>query len=103
MNQRRQAGHWAGPAVPAGKVKVARDAPGRLWGNAVLLVLVVVTGEPVGLKCPGCGEPPAWVFDSGRQCFCGTDGCPFVTWDSTLTLAELNADAGTIDLSGLED
>lgn len=57
-------------------------------------------GTPVGLNCPGCGELPAFVFADGRQCFCGTDGCPFFMWDATKTLAELNADAGTIDLSG---
>ena len=58
-----------------------------------------MTGGPVGLKCPGCGEPPMWLFGGGTQAFCGTDDCPWFTWDPTMTLAELNADAKTIDLS----
>ena len=52
---------------------------------------------PVGLNCPGCGEPPVMLFGGGTQAFCGTDDCPFFTWDPTLTLAELNADAGVIE------
>lgn len=55
---------------------------------------------PVGLTCPGCGEPPVMIFDDGRQCFCGSDDCPFLMWDSTKTMAELNADARTVDLTG---
>ena len=57
-----------------------------------------MSGGPVGLKCPGCGEPPRWLIGGGTQAFCGTDDCPWFTWDPTMTLAELNADAGTIDL-----
>lgn len=59
-----------------------------------------MTGEPAGLHCPGCGQPPVFVFAGGQQCFCGTDDCPWFTWDPALSLAELNAGAGTIDLSG---
>ncbi len=58
-----------------------------------------MTAAPVGLKCPGCGEPPAWLFGNGTQAFCDTDDCPWFTWDPTMTLAELNADAKAIDLS----
>ena len=59
-----------------------------------------VTGGPVGLKCPGCGEPPALFLFGGGQAFCGTDDCPWFTWDPTKSLAELNADAQAIDLGG---
>lgn len=56
---------------------------------------------PVGLKCPACGQPPRLVLDGGQQAFCGTDDCPWVMWNPTKTLAELNADATTVDLSPL--
>ena len=57
-------------------------------------------GEPVGLKCPGCGEPPRWLFGGGTQAWCPTDDCPFPIWDPTKTLAELNADAKVVRLEG---
>ena len=56
-------------------------------------------GILVGLNCPGCGEAPYMVMGGGTQAFCGTDDCPFLTWDPTKTLAELNADAKMINLS----
>ena len=59
-------------------------------------------GTPVGLSCPGCGEPPEFVFGGGTQAWCGNGDCPILTWDATKTLAENNADAGTVDLSGWE-
>jgi hypothetical protein len=60
-------------------------------------------GEPVGLHCPGCGEPPVLLMGGGTQAFCETDDCPFFTWNPTMTMAELNADSGVIDLSGFQD
>lgn len=57
-----------------------------------------MSGAPVGLSCPGCGSPPEFLFGDGHQAFCGTDECPWLTWDPALTLAELNASAKTIDL-----
>lgn len=57
-----------------------------------------MAGQPVGMKCPGCGEPPVVLFGGGTQAWCGTDDCPILTWDPTKTLAELNADSKTIDL-----
>jgi hypothetical protein len=57
-----------------------------------------VTGGPVGLKCPGCGELPVFLFGGGTQAWCGTDDCPILTWNPELSLAELNADAKAIDL-----
>jgi hypothetical protein len=56
--------------------------------------------EPVGLKCPGCGEPPVFLLGGGTQAFCQTDDCPWFTWDPTKTLADLNADSKVIDLEG---
>lgn len=55
-------------------------------------------GGPVGLACPGCGEPPMMLFGGGTQAFCGTDDCPWLSWDPTKTLAELNASVQRIDL-----
>ena len=57
-------------------------------------------GDPVGLNCPGCGQPPVWLFGGGHQAFCGSDDCPWFTWDPAKTLAELNASANVIDLGG---
>lgn len=52
---------------------------------------------PVGLRCPGCGEPPLWLFGD-TQAWCVTDDCPFLTWNPTKTLAELNADSKAVSL-----
>ena len=59
-----------------------------------------MTAGPVGLECPGCGEPPVFLFGGGTQAFCGSDDCRWFTWDPTKTLAELIANAKTIDLGG---
>jgi hypothetical protein len=32
-------------------------------------------------RCPLCSQPPALVLDAGHQAFCGTEGCPTLTWD----------------------
>lgn len=59
-----------------------------------------MSGQPVGLSCPGCGHPPIMILAGGRQCFCGTEtGCRIITWDATMTLDELLEDIGTVDLS----
>lgn len=57
-----------------------------------------MNSEPVGLKCPACGEPPVWLMGGGTQAWCQTDDCPILTWNPTKTLAELNADSKVIDL-----
>jgi len=57
-------------------------------------------GAQVGLKCPGCGEPPVFLFGGGTQAWCGTDDCPILTWNPALTLAQLNAGGKVIDLRG---
>lgn len=59
---------------------------------------VTTMADPVGLKCPGCGEPPVWLLGGGHQAFCGTDDCPWFTWDPAKTLAELNAAQKVIDI-----
>lgn len=70
------------------------------WGTMRSPATGAGMGEPAGLKCPGCGEPPVWLLGAGTQAFCGTDDCPWFTWDPTKTLAELNAAPKVIDLSG---
>lgn len=52
-------------------------------------------------RCPGCDQPPALVLDDGGQSFCGNDDCHVFTWDARMTLPELAADVGEIDLSGI--
>ena len=59
-------------------------------------------GEPVGLKCPACGEPPLWLMGGGSQAWCGTDDCPILTWNPVKTRAELAADLKVIDLEAGE-
>ena len=59
-----------------------------------------MSAGPVGLKCPGCGEPPVFLFGGGTQAWCGTDDCPILTWNPEKTLAELNADVQVVDLGG---
>ncbi len=49
--------------------------------------------------CPGCGQPPFAVMGGGTQAFCGTEDCPWFTWDPGKSLAELNASAQVMDLS----
>ena len=55
-------------------------------------------GGPAGLKCPGCGEPPVFLFGGGTQAWCGTDDCRWLIWDPTKTLADLTADVQVVDL-----
>jgi hypothetical protein len=50
-------------------------------------------GEPIGLNCPECGEPPRMVLPGGNQAFCGnTGGCRILMWDPTQTRAEMAAE-----------
>lgn len=62
-----------------------------------------MSGGPVGLKCPSCSEPPVMLFGGGTQAWCGTDDCPILTWNPTMTLAELNANSRAIDLERHDD
>lgn len=61
-----------------------------------------MTGQPVGLKCPACGEPPLWLFGGGTQAWCGTDDCPILTWNPTKTLTELAAELKVVNLDRAE-
>jgi hypothetical protein len=55
---------------------------------------------PIGLHCPGCGEPPRMLI-GGNQAFCDTDGCCFLMWDPAQTRAEMLAEGiQKIDLRG---
>jgi len=56
---------------------------------------------PIGLNCPGCGEPPRFALEGG-QAFCGnTSGCRILMWDPAMTRAEMAAEGiHEIDLSG---
>jgi hypothetical protein len=44
-----------------------------------------------------------FLFGGGTQAFRQTDDCPWLTWDPTKSLADLNAHAGTIDLEGTQE
>jgi hypothetical protein len=47
-------------------------------------------GVLVTPNCPGCKQPPAFVFDDGKQCVCSTvEGCKVIFWDATLTIDEM--------------
>lgn len=39
--------------------------------------------------CPRCGYPPAFTFFTPY--LCGNDECEVVSWDPTMTLAEIRA------------
>ena len=56
-------------------------------------------GEPAGLTCPLCGEPPVWLLGGGRQAFCGSEDCKIVTWNPTRTVDENLTEVSFIDLS----
>lgn len=50
--------------------------------------------------CPECGHPPRIVVGP-TQAFCGTDTCPVLAWNPSLTAAANRANTGQVDLSGL--
>jgi hypothetical protein len=52
--------------------------------------------EPVGMTCPGCGQPPMMAFEG--QAFCGNEKCRILTWNPTLTMDENLDDYGTVEL-----
>jgi hypothetical protein len=54
-------------------------------------------GQPAGLNCPGCGEPPALTV-GGNQAFCGNDDCRILLWDPALSVTENMAGAHEVDL-----
>lgn len=59
-----------------------------------------MSGEPAGLACPGCEQPPRYLLGGGTQAFCGNMDCHVFTWNPTLSLQELAAGTKYIDLSG---
>jgi hypothetical protein len=48
-----------------------------------------VTGQPQGLTCPLCGQPPALVILGQQLALCGNENCKTLMWDATSTLEEL--------------
>lgn len=52
--------------------------------------------------CPHCGRPPLFVLDEGRQAFCGRLSCDVLTWDSTQSKEELEANRTVIDATAWE-
>lgn len=58
-------------------------------------------GPVVTPRCPDCDQLPELILADGHQCFCGTDTCRVLTWDSYLTPAENRANSSTVDLPDL--
>lgn len=59
-----------------------------------------MNGEPAGLSCPGCEQPPFAVMGGGTQAFCGNISCSILTWNPAMTLEELADSISRIDLGG---
>lgn len=59
-----------------------------------------MSGQPIGLNCPGCGEPPELLIGD-RQAFCGNDDCRLLMWDPAKTLDEmLDEGVHEVDMRG---
>ena len=56
----------------------------------------------VGFRCPVCGTDPIFIFDHGKQCWCGNAECPVITWDAYRTLNELLDGVHFLQLPGDE-
>lgn len=54
---------------------------------------------PVGVHCPGCGQPAAVAY--AQQAFCGTDDCKVITWNPSKTLDENLENYHRVDLPDL--
>jgi hypothetical protein len=48
--------------------------------------------------CPLCSQPPVFVLDGGHQAWCGTDGCPGLTWDMHVDLDTLITNANAVEI-----
>jgi hypothetical protein len=46
-------------------------------------------GEPLGLWCPQCGEPPTVILAPGSSVFCGNTACRILMWDPTMSYAQM--------------
>lgn len=53
-------------------------------------------GAPIGDSCPGCGQ--AATLELYRQSFCGNEDCHVVTWNPTMSLAELADNVNEIEV-----
>lgn len=49
---------------------------------------VPANDEPVGERCPGCGQPPLVLLGGGTQAFCGADDCHVLSWDPTKSVEQ---------------
>lgn len=54
--------------------------------------------DPAGLRCPACESPPLAVLGGGSQAFCSNTECAVLTWNPTMTLAELADDMRMVEL-----
>lgn len=57
--------------------------------------MTTVNGDPaqtpIGPDCPECGTPAEFLVGD-ESAFCGNDDCRILTWDPTMTLAEMAAE-----------
>jgi hypothetical protein len=91
-----EAAEWA---ASAGEL---RDDVGCPGGSARDGRTGMIDAEPIGLNCPGCGEPPRFLI-APNQAFCGNDSCRMLMWDPAKTVAEMIAEGiNEIDLRGLQ-
>lgn len=58
-----------------------------------------MTGQPQGLNCPLCSQPPALVIGT-QQAMCGNEECKALFWDPTKTIDELMDTVHIINLTG---
>jgi hypothetical protein len=48
--------------------------------------------------CPLCSTPPMFILADGHQCFCGSDDCPTLVWDSHDSLEWNLTHVASVDL-----
>lgn len=81
---------------PGGEAYDVEPVAGRTPAYVILPPVPAPSADedaPIGLNCPGCGEPPRMVLPGGNQAFCGnTDSCRILMWDPTQTRAEMTAE-----------
>ncbi len=59
-----------------------------------------MSGEPIGLDCPECGELAVFVIGP-NQALCGNDSCRIIMWDPAKTRGQMLADGvHGLDLRG---
>lgn len=53
--------------------------------------------KPAGYRCPGCGQPPAFMIGDVRA-MCGNESCAILMWDPRRSPRELMADMCMVNL-----